>query len=218
MSMSREALHAFMDANCAVLRSRTTESAAQSEAKFLKEENESLQREIDSQREQIEHDQEELCAARREVQKLRQSSRLQSKDVHESRSTLAPTRGSSLNSRYEEREQDVKDDVMGKGKGKGRADDINYALQLHHSYQDEDARQREYLHFLQLSEHQEIFECIICMEKMPLDDVANVDLCGHKLCRDCMKSYVSSKIEERKYPIMCPVCSAQNTADMVGSK
>lgn len=108
----------------------------------------------------------------------------------------------------------IKHDV----KGKGKASDIDYVLQLQLNFQEEDARLREDLLHLQTFESQEQFDCIICMETIPIDDVARVDACRHKFCRECMRNYVSSKLEDRKYPIMCPVCSTQNTPGVIGSK
>ncbi|KAI9437330.1 hypothetical protein H4582DRAFT_340280 [Lactarius indigo] len=55
---------------------------------------------------------------------------------------------------------------------------------------------------------QQVFECGICMEKMPEDSVARPDPCGHAFCRDCMRGYVSTCLEEHKFPILCPTCTA----------
>jgi hypothetical protein len=33
--------------------------------------------------------------------------------------------------------------------------------------------------------------------------------CAHGFCRDCLAGYVSSKIEERKFPVFCPLCMTE---------
>ncbi|KAG8937587.1 hypothetical protein FRC03_008032 [Tulasnella sp. 419] len=44
------------------------------------------------------------------------------------------------------------------------------------------------------------------MDTHPEDSVAKIDPCAHKFCRLCIKSYVVSKIQEKAYPILCPLC------------
>ncbi|KAH9167937.1 hypothetical protein EDB89DRAFT_1644128 [Lactarius sanguifluus] len=46
------------------------------------------------------------------------------------------------------------------------------------------------------------------MEKMPEDSVARLDPCEHAFCRECMRGYVSTRLEERRFPILCPTCTA----------
>jgi len=46
------------------------------------------------------------------------------------------------------------------------------------------------------------------MEKMPEDSVARPDPCRHPFCRECMREYVSSRLEEHRFPILCPTCTA----------
>ncbi|KAJ6514905.1 hypothetical protein C8R47DRAFT_961645 [Mycena vitilis] len=53
---------------------------------------------------------------------------------------------------------------------------------------------------------QRVFECGVCFDKHPEDDVARVADCGHGFCRDCMKGYVVSKLKDKLYPIFCPMC------------
>ncbi|KAF8729986.1 Ring finger, partial [Rhizoctonia solani] len=52
------------------------------------------------------------------------------------------------------------------------------------------------------------FDCGICMETYTDEAIARIDGCGHSCCRECMRSNIQSKIEERKYPIPCPFCVA----------
>jgi chromosome segregation ATPase len=39
-----------------------------------------------------------------------------------------------------------------------------------------------------------LFECGICMDKKPVDDVTPLDPCRHQFCRDCVKNYIRCKI------------------------
>ncbi|CAE6475550.1 unnamed protein product [Rhizoctonia solani] len=52
------------------------------------------------------------------------------------------------------------------------------------------------------------FDCGICMEEYTDEAIARIDACGHACCRECMRSNIQSKIEERRYPIPCPFCVA----------
>ncbi|KAH7320373.1 hypothetical protein B0J17DRAFT_621772 [Rhizoctonia solani] len=58
------------------------------------------------------------------------------------------------------------------------------------------------------SMEQRQFECMICMETCPDEDIARIDGCEHSCCRDCMRGHIQSKVEERRYPIPCPLCVA----------
>ena len=52
------------------------------------------------------------------------------------------------------------------------------------------------------------FSCAICMEEQPVDN--RVDLgCKHPICRDCVRGHISSKIEEHRFPVLCPVCMTE---------
>ncbi|KAF4593021.1 hypothetical protein EYR38_008728 [Pleurotus pulmonarius] len=51
------------------------------------------------------------------------------------------------------------------------------------------------------------FSCSICLDDHPEDDVALIPSCEHSFCRDCLRSYITSKISEHRYPVFCPVCT-----------
>ncbi|KIP09159.1 hypothetical protein PHLGIDRAFT_103126 [Phlebiopsis gigantea 11061_1 CR5-6] len=57
------------------------------------------------------------------------------------------------------------------------------------------------------------FKCEICMDKHSQEDVALVDGCGHRFCRDCIRAYASSQLREHSYPIFCPLCSVEKGED-----
>ncbi|CAE6353168.1 unnamed protein product [Rhizoctonia solani] len=54
------------------------------------------------------------------------------------------------------------------------------------------------------------FDCGICMETYTDEAIARIVGCGHSCCRDCMRSNIQSKVEERRYPIPCPFCVASS--------
>jgi len=56
---------------------------------------------------------------------------------------------------------------------------------------------------------QSVFSCGICMENHPEDSVARVDNCGHAFCRQSLREYIVSKLKERQFPIVCPLCSIE---------
>ncbi|KAH9965566.1 hypothetical protein BGW80DRAFT_1345261 [Lactifluus volemus] len=86
-------------------------------------------------------------------------------------------------------------------------DSLSHALQLQREFDAEDsalAAQRA-----ELSQSiQRLFECGICMEEMPEDSKACPDSCGHPFCRDCLRGHVSARLEEHRFPILCPTCTA----------
>ncbi|KAF8657093.1 hypothetical protein AX16_002280 [Volvariella volvacea WC 439] len=55
------------------------------------------------------------------------------------------------------------------------------------------------------------FKCRICLNFNSTDHVTTIEGCSHEFCQDCVRDYVVSKIEERKYPILCPGCIADST-------
>jgi hypothetical protein len=57
--------------------------------------------------------------------------------------------------------------------------------------------------------NQKKFECGVCMDEYPLDDVARVDGCEHHFCRGCFKAYIASQLNDGAFPILCPVCKAE---------
>jgi hypothetical protein len=52
------------------------------------------------------------------------------------------------------------------------------------------------------------FECGICMDEMPVDSIARIDSCGHVFCRECLRGHVTARLDERRFPILCPTCTA----------
>jgi hypothetical protein len=81
------------------------------------------------------------------------------------------------------------------------------ALEQQRLYDSEDALLRQQQLEL-MNNAQRSFDCQVCFETYPEDVVLRVETCGHGFCRDCMKSFITSKIEEHRFPIFCPVCTA----------
>jgi hypothetical protein len=67
-------------------------------------------------------------------------------------------------------------------------------------------------------EVQAVFECGVCFDKYPEDYVARIPDCTHGFCRDCMKGYVVSKLQDKLYPIFCPICVTDNARVEPGGK
>ncbi|QRW02411.1 protein ligase [Ceratobasidium sp. AG-Ba] len=56
------------------------------------------------------------------------------------------------------------------------------------------------------------FHCDICQDTEPEVDVAIVDACGHRFGRDCLKGFISSRLADGKFPILCPTCAAEGNS------
>jgi len=54
-----------------------------------------------------------------------------------------------------------------------------------------------------------MFCCGICLEEQLEDHVARVDNCKHAFCRECVRNYIISKVDEHRFPILCPICVAE---------
>jgi hypothetical protein len=55
------------------------------------------------------------------------------------------------------------------------------------------------------------FECAICMDQIPADTIPRIDSCRHAFCRECLRGHVTARLDERRYPIFCPTCTAAPT-------
>ena len=62
------------------------------------------------------------------------------------------------------------------------------------------------------------YHCGVCLDDFPEDDAVHIDSCGHEICRDCARGHVCSKIEEHRFPVLCPVCMADQRNQDPGSK
>ena len=96
-------------------------------------------------------------------------------------------------------------------------EDLLALTELQQKFDDEDSRlraEREALTTIQPS----IFTCAVCTDEYPEDFIARVPGCDHGFCRECLKTYTVSKLEDHRFPILCPSCVADNTGKEPGSK
>ncbi|KAF9231835.1 hypothetical protein BU15DRAFT_55690, partial [Melanogaster broomeanus] len=94
---------------------------------------------------------------------------------------------------------------------------IPHQLQNQFDAEDQQHRRRH----VELTSHlQATFRCGICLEEQPEDNAATVDDCSHTVCRTCLRDFVSSKIQDHRFPIFCPICTAsdKNTKPTVISR
>ena len=88
-----------------------------------------------------------------------------------------------------------------------RVDSILEAMRLQNEFDKEDrvlSAQRAEL----TKSAQRLFECGVCMEEMPEDSIARPDPCGHAFCRECLRGHVTARLNEHRFPILCPTCTA----------
>ncbi|KAH7920858.1 hypothetical protein BV22DRAFT_1073245 [Leucogyrophana mollusca] len=64
---------------------------------------------------------------------------------------------------------------------------------------------------------QSLFQCGICFEEQPEDFVIRLEACGHPFCRPCARSYIAGKLDEHRFPILCPTCSAEKCQNDPGA-
>ena len=53
-----------------------------------------------------------------------------------------------------------------------------------------------------------LFVCGICLEEMHDDLIIRPESCGHTFCRDCLRGHVTTRLNERRFPVLCPTCTA----------
>ena len=75
----------------------------------------------------------------------------------------------------------------------------------------EEAAIQEHRRLVQDASRVQLFDCVICMEKLSMDYSAPIASCGHVLCRTCMKEHVQSQVDQSIWPIRCPNCVADHT-------
>jgi len=88
-----------------------------------------------------------------------------------------------------------------------RDENILEAMRLQHEFNKED-RALSAQHAELIKSAQRLFECGICMEEMPDDSIARPDPCGHTFCRECLRGHVTARLDEHRFPILCPTCTA----------
>ncbi|KAI0824763.1 hypothetical protein BC628DRAFT_1419870 [Trametes gibbosa] len=129
--------------------------------------------------------------------------------------------GSSRRGRMEQREGEAKprDTVASPGGDKvppppppppppAPAPDVDpVAVELQIFYDEENRALEEQFRQLE-AEQPQFFDCGVCFEKFQEDHIARVHPCEHAFCRGCLAGWARSKIEEHRYPVLCPICVA----------
>ncbi|KAI0353495.1 hypothetical protein OH77DRAFT_1427184 [Trametes cingulata] len=93
--------------------------------------------------------------------------------------------------------------------------DRQIALEMQQAFDKENKELTEQLDDLRAVQPK-FFECGICFEQYQEDHLALVQPCKHVYCRTCLGSFAVSKIEEHRYPILCPQCTADKTCQVPG--
>ncbi|KAF9234663.1 hypothetical protein BU15DRAFT_65515 [Melanogaster broomeanus] len=87
--------------------------------------------------------------------------------------------------------------------------DLEYARRLQESFNAEHFQLLTQTDQLRLTAQRQ-FHCGICLDDIPEDDAVHVESCGHDLCRDCARSHICAKIDEHRFPVLCPICMADH--------
>lgn len=95
--------------------------------------------------------------------------------------------------------------------------DYMTAIQQQRRYEDE-ARHLEQQRLSLAASAQVTFTCGVCMELVLDEDLAFIDKCQHQFCRECLQGYVLSKIQDRRFPIVCPTCMSDKAHPNPGSE
>jgi hypothetical protein len=53
-----------------------------------------------------------------------------------------------------------------------------------------------------------VFNCGMCMGTLPEESIARIEPCGHSFCRECARGLIVAQIESRRFPVLCPTCTA----------
>lgn len=54
--------------------------------------------------------------------------------------------------------------------------------------------------------------CRICLDDFPEAEAISIPgNCKHTFCKDCLSTYVTVKLKEGRYPIVCPSCTTEGT-------
>jgi cell division protein FtsB len=89
--------------------------------------------------------------------------------------------------------------------------DIEAAVERQRQYDQEDRVLRAQMEELARNMQRQ-FQCGICFDELLEDFVTRLEPCEHCFCRDCIRGYVGCKIDEHRYPILCPICMTEKRA------
>ena len=57
----------------------------------------------------------------------------------------------------------------------------------------------------------ESHECGVCNELHGAAQIIQLPTCKHTFCRECLRTFTKTRINEGRYPIFCPVCAIERT-------
>ena len=57
----------------------------------------------------------------------------------------------------------------------------------------------------------ESHECGVCNEVYGAAQIIQLPACTHAFCRECLRTFTKTRINEGRYPIFCPVCAIERT-------
>ncbi|KZT36299.1 hypothetical protein SISSUDRAFT_1050080 [Sistotremastrum suecicum HHB10207 ss-3] len=52
--------------------------------------------------------------------------------------------------------------------------------------------------------------CALCSDTHPSSNIITITGCQHFLCKNCTKTYLRSKLDEGRFPVICPMCQADD--------
>ncbi|KAF9531698.1 hypothetical protein CPB83DRAFT_881309 [Crepidotus variabilis] len=55
-----------------------------------------------------------------------------------------------------------------------------------------------------------ISACCICLDGFTSPDYFQIPFCEHTFCKVCLLTYVVGKLDERQFPITCPMCTTES--------
>ncbi|KAJ7656306.1 hypothetical protein DFH06DRAFT_991709 [Mycena polygramma] len=189
MESAEDLTEAVLDSSLVVLRLQAEVADLKFQNSSLTRDRQSLETELGELKDRYRSTKRKLDATPRSCAQCSQRSPSSRKSLGNSRDSQSISGPSASNADWD---QAQRDDAL-KAHAKQR------------EFEEEDARllvERAALQKLA----QRVFECGVCFDKHPEDDVARVADCGHGFCRDCMKGYVVSKLKDKLYPIFCPMC------------
>ena len=75
----------------------------------------------------------------------------------------------------------------------------------------------EHADLLAAAEQQRAFDCGVCLDTLSEESIARIEPCGHSFCRECVRGLIVSQIESRRFPVLCPTCTAEPENNLTGS-
>jgi Ring finger domain len=55
-------------------------------------------------------------------------------------------------------------------------------------------------------------DCSICAEPLTQEETVSVEGCGHETCKDCLRAYIGTRLGEKVWPVLCPICMAEGAS------